>query len=116
MPAPLYRQLFNKGALNRGVKSYVNSHRKQLLGKYPDFASYNADRPDTKPFLQSILKIAKEEKIEYTDKQLDETMKLLTLQIHAITVQSLYGNEYFYHIIYPLNDALTTTLKTINRE
>ncbi len=113
---PLYRQIFNKGALNRGVKSYVNSHRRQMLRKYPDFATYNANRPDIKPVLDDILKIAKDEKIEFTDEQLTETMELLTLQIHALTAQSLYGNEYFYHIIYPLNDALTTTLKTINKE
>ena len=112
---PLYRQLFNKGAMNRGIKSYVNSHRKQMLRKYPTFASYNEARPDIKPILESILNIAKEEKIEYTDEQLSEIMDMLTLQIHANTAQSLYGNEYFYHIIYPLNDALTTTLKLIDK-
>lgn len=113
---PFYRQIFNKGALNRGVKSYVNSHRRQMLRANPDFASYDTDRPDIQPILKEILKIAKEEKIKYTDEQLNEIMDLLTLQIHALTAQSLYGNEYFYHIIYPLNDALTTTLKTINKE
>jgi len=111
----LYRQLFNKGALNRGVKSYVNSHRRQMLHKYPDFSSYNTSNPDIQPILDNILKIAKDEKIEYTDEQLNEIMDLLTLQIRALSVQSLYGNEYFYHIIYPLNDALTTTLKLINK-
>jgi len=110
---PLYRQLYNKGALSRGVKTYVNSHRRQMMRKYPDFAAYNAARPEIKPALDEILKIAKEEKIEYTDEQLEQTMELLTIQIHANTAQSLYGNEYFYHIIYPLNDALTTTLKLI---
>jgi len=112
----LYRQLYNKGALSRGVKSYVNSHRRQMLRRNPDFNSYKTDMPDIQPILDSILKIAKEEKIEYTDEQLNETMELLTMQIRANTAQSLYGNEYFYHIIYPLNDALSTALKLINKE
>lgn len=116
MITPLYRQLFNKGAINRGVKSYVNAHRRQLLRKYPDFESYKAGNPDINPILNDILKIAKDEKIEYTDEQLNEITEILALQIRALSVQSLYGNEYFYHIIYPLNDALSTALKIINKE
>jgi len=113
---PLYRQLVNKGALNRGVKSYVNSHRRQLLRKYPTFVSFNTTRPDIKPVLDEILKIANEEKVTYTNEQLEQIRELITLQIYAISAQSLYGNEFFYHIIYPLNDALSTAIKIINKE
>lgn len=111
---PLYRQLVNKGALSRGVKSYINSHRRQLLRERPTFASFNTERPDIRPILNEILKIADEEKVTYTDEQLNEIHDLLTLQIYALSAQSLYGNEYFYHIIYPLNDALSTAIKIIN--
>ena len=46
---------------------------------------------------------------------MDEIMNTLLLQSKAIVAQSLYGSEYYYHVITPLNDELQTAIRFMNK-
>lgn len=112
---PLYRKLVAKGVVNKVCRQYTDNNRDRLIRQFSDFEAYNAGFNDDAKIKENIIKETKNEKIEYTDGDMDEIMNTLLLQSKAIVAQSLYGSEYYYHVITPLNDELQTAIRFMNK-
>lgn len=103
---PLYRQLVARGVMNRSVRTYTDKNRKSLLRRFPTFDDYMAGFKDEAGIEQLIRKEAAKEEMEISEEEMNATRAVLMLQARALVAQSVYGTEYFYHVIAPLNDAL----------
>lgn len=103
----LYRQLAARGVINRATRTYTDLNRKRIQRRMHSYEDFARDWDDNDALERLIVDEARAEKIEYTDEELAATREVLLLQCRALVAQSIYGMPYYYHVVAPLNDALT---------
>ncbi|MCQ2343537.1 MAG: S41 family peptidase [Paludibacteraceae bacterium] len=108
---PLYRKLVAKGIITKSCRLYTDKNREKLIKQFADFEAFNVGFNDEDKIRKSIEDEAKKEKIEFSKKDIEEIANTILVQAKAIIAQSVYGPEYYYHVISPLNDELQKAIQ-----
>ncbi len=100
--------------INRAAIFEVDNSRKELLQKYPDVNSFNADYQVTAAMIPQLKKLASEEKIEWDEEQFASSRPLIFAQLKALMARDLYDSSAFFRIINKENDIFMEGLEIIS--
>ena len=110
-----FSKLIRKGVFNQFSLYYVNENRDNLEKKYSNFEKYKTSF-NTKNALQELIEFAKDEGINFNEKQYNESKKTIEVRLKANIAQDLYDYKKFYEIINELNITLQKSLEIINND
>ena len=110
-----FSKLIRKGVFNQFSLYYVNKNRDNLEKKYSNFEKYKMSF-NTKNALQELIEFAKDEGINFNEKQYNESKKTIEVRLKANIAQDLYDYKKFYEIINELNITLQKSLEIINND
>ena len=110
-----FSKLIRKGVFNQFSLYYVNKNRDNLEKKYSNFEKYKTSF-NTKNALQELIEFAKDEGINFNEKQYNESKKTIEVRLKANIAQDLYDYKKFYEIINELNITLQKSLEIINND
>lgn len=96
--SPMYRIISRKGTVNTFAFAFVDSKREVLMAKYPTFEKFKTDFDTEKEAMTEFWALAKEEGIEYVEKDYQTSKKLLTTLIKARIASNLWDFAKFYEI------------------
>ena len=108
-----FSKLIRKGIFNQFSLYYVNKNRNNLEKKYSNFEKYKSSFNIKNP-LQELIEFAKNEGIDFNEKQYNESKKTIEIRLKANIAQDLYDYKKFYEIINELNVTLQKSLEIIN--
>lgn len=121
---PTYRKALASGFFFKEVNRYIETHRAELKAEYPEFQSF---KETYTPDRQTISRIIAETDNNDPDSdsnasesdsnagksatdELARTENMLSLLFKASVAQSLYGMEYYYHVVAQINEPLNKVL------
>ena len=110
-----FSKLIRKGIFNQFSLYYVNKNRDILEKKYSNFEKYKTSF-NTKNPLQELIEFAKDEGIDFNEKQYNESKTTIEVRLKANIAQDLYDYKKFYEIINELNVTLQKSLEIINND
>mgnify|MGYP001326067659 FL=1 len=110
-----FSKLIRKGIFNQFSLYYVNKNRDNLEKKYSNFEKYKTSF-NTKNALQELIDFAKDEGIDFNEKQYNESKTTIEVRLKANIAQDLYDYKKFYEIINELNVTLQKSLEIINND
>ncbi len=110
-----FSKLIRKGIFNQFSLYYVNKNRNNLEKKYSNFEKYKTSF-NTKNALQELIEFAKDEGIDFNEKQYNESKTTIEVRLKANIAQDLYDYKKFYEIINELNVTLQKSLEIINND
>ena len=84
-----FSKLIRKGVFNQFSLYYVNKNRDNLEKKYSNFEKYKTSF-NTKNALQELIEFAKDEGINFNEKQYNESKKTIEVRLKANIAQDLY--------------------------
>ena len=111
-----HRKLVASGLVNRVAMNYLDRNREQMNAKYAKFKKYKKDFEVTEDILQDLLNLAKEEKIEFNEKQYNHSKPLIRLQVKALIARDLYDMTEYFQIINDNEPSFLKALEIINDE
>jgi len=101
--SPMYRIINRKGTVSTFAFSFVDKNREALKSKYPTFEKFKTDFDVEKEAMTGFWALAKEEGIEYIEKDYQTSKKLLTTLLKARIASNLWDFAKFYEI-YNINE------------
>lgn len=103
-----YLAAVNRGILSDFVSIYADNHRKDFERKYGTFSASQAEEKNNKTFnsfvskfevddkyFNEFLEYARQNKIEFTQEELDKSGKELRNYLKGLIVRNLYGLDYY---------------------
>ena len=111
-----HRNLMAKGVLNRFCVLYVDQHREELKRQYKHFEQYKEDFHVTDEMLGNLKVMGEKEKVEFDEKQFDQSKRLIQLQIKALIARDIWEDQCYYEIMNEENDALKKALEILSTE
>ena len=103
-----YLAAVNRGILSDFVSIYADNHRKDFERKYGAFSASQAEEKNNKTFssfvskfevddkyFNEFLEYARQNKIEFTQEELDKSGKELRNYLKGLIVRNLYGLDYY---------------------
>lgn len=112
----LHRQLIAKGIINRVAIQEVDNNRAQLLEQYKDADEFKKDFSISSELINKLEKAAKEEKIEWSGEDFDNSHELILTQIKALIARDLFDSSAFYKIINDKDNIFLKGLEVINSD
>ncbi|RNC66069.1 S41 family peptidase [Proteiniphilum sp. X52] len=110
----LHARLNGMNVIYKLAISEVDNHRRELLQKYPDANSFNANYQVTEAMIPRIKKLAAEEKIEWDEEEFVSSRPLIFAQLKALIARDLYDSSAFFRIINEQNDIFMEGLRIIS--
>lgn len=108
-----YRDLVRKGLLNRFILKYLDTNRKTLLAKYPDFKAFRKEFIPDDAMLQSLIDFCTANKLVFDKKQFETSKEHIRTQIKAYLARDLWENSDYYEIINTINPAFKQALEIL---
>jgi carboxyl-terminal processing protease len=91
-------KVISKGLLNRFAFDYIDSRRKQLLGRYKTANDFASSFP-IREAMQEFATFASAEGVPLNKQQFEQSYEWLSGQMLALLGRPLYGNDGFYAIL-----------------
>lgn len=110
----LYGEFIRKGAFNRFVNEFLDANRSNLLKKYSSFEDFNNQFDLSFEEFENFLQIAKEEKVEINDEELNSNHEFVKLQIKALIARNLYDNSVYYRVLSQMDNEIKEALELLN--
>ena len=111
-----HRKLMAKGIVLDNDLKFMDSHRKQLKAKYPQFSAYLEHFTVPQQLVDSIISDGKKQKIEPKDKaELDRTLVYLRAQLKALIARDIWDMSQYFQVMNQQSDIVTKALEVINR-
>lgn len=111
-----YRDMVRNGLLNRFVLKYLDTHRTQLLTKFPDFKTFrNGFTPDD-VMLRELTDFCSANKLEFNPLQFETSKEHIRTQIKAYLARDLWENSNYFEIINTLNPVFRQALEALVSE
>ena len=108
-----HKSLLRKGIINKETTSYIAKNRNSLIRAFKNFEDFKYYFTVPNSLLDKIKADSKEEKIDFNEKDFDDSKEKISLQIKAIIGQTLFGTKAYYDIMLQENDALQRALQYI---
>lgn len=113
---PLHRKLMAKNIIMDCDLKYMDSHRKEIKAKYPDFKDYLAKFQVPQQLVDSIFAIGKRQKIEPTDKaEQERTILYLKAQLKALIARDVWDMSEYFQVMNEQNRIVARALEIISR-
>ncbi|MCL1868045.1 MAG: S41 family peptidase [Paludibacter sp.] len=113
---PYYRSLAGRGIVNRAYITYLQENREYLKELYPDFQSFKNNFEVPQSMLESMLARANELKIEFNQKEYEQSLPLLKTQLKALIAGDLWTTNEFYQIMDSTNDSLQKAVEILQKK
>lgn len=111
-----HRNLVSRGLVNRVAMNYLDQHRDELSKKYKKINIYKEKFSVPESLLENLVSLAKENKIEFDEKEYNRSQPLIRLQIKALVARDLFDMTDYFYIINDVNNSYLEALKVINDE
>ncbi len=111
---PAYRKLVAKGTLTQFALRYVDTHRAQLNKTYGNEDNFVARFETSEEMLDSLLSMAKTDKVEIEEKDFNESRPILRWMVKSLIANNLYGVNTYFRITNEHNDIYRRALDIIN--
>lgn len=111
-----FRKVIAGGIFNKVITDYTDQNRRMLTQKYPTFSQFYNEFEVPENTINAIHRRAEEGKIIATEKERLDCERIMRLQAKAVIAQSIFGTDYYYHIICSENDALTCAIKELSNK
>jgi len=108
-----YRHLIGRGIFNRFVLQYVDENRKDLLNKYADFKSFNADYTSPENALDKLISFATAAGLEFNKEDWSISQKHISLLFKSYMARDLWGIEYFFEAYNPVDDVFIKAVEIL---
>lgn len=109
-----YRDAVAKGALNKYVISYVDSHRKELRKKYKTDSDFVANFEVTGEMLRQLYDIASKEGVEFNEEQAKLSEPLFKMNVKGLIGRDVYDNSTYYKVFNTYDPIFKEALRIIN--
>ena len=113
----MYRAISRHSLIVNGVSRYMDTERKNLKAKYPEFKDFykNYEIPET--FIQDILTRAKDKKITPKDDQeLADTRDQLKFMLRALVAYDLWERNEYLYIVNERDDVVQRALQFLKTQ
>ncbi len=98
------------------VLDYVDTHRAELINKYPDFESYNKKFEITEENIQEVVAKGEEEGIEKDEESLAFTLDNIKRELKALIARDVYSRNDMYKVLNSDDDAIKMALEVIENQ
>lgn len=102
---PLFRNIANRGIINKIAYSEVDNHRDEILGKYSGKEDFFNNFRVSEELFDKVKATIKEEKIEYKEEDFDKIRGLISLQLKALLGRDIYDMETLVRILNEDSDS-----------
>jgi carboxyl-terminal processing protease len=107
-------ELSRKGAINQFVVKYIDTERKNILTRYPNFDSFkNGYEKMEEEFIKLFLEFCEKEKIKFDEKGYNLSKPIILLQLKALLARNIYTNDAFFEIYNTLNQSYNKAIDVI---
>jgi carboxyl-terminal processing protease len=95
-----HRELAAKGVIIQQTLRYVDSHRKQLKKRYPDFQEFKQQFQVPQELLDAVFQEGAQQKVTpRNDEEREKTLPVLSLQLKALIARDLWDMSEYYSIM-----------------
>lgn len=98
-----YREVTARSCVLQASLKYVDTHRRELQRKYRDFVDFKNKFAVEQDILELVLKNAEECGIEFNQKQYEESLPIITVQLKALIARNLWAMSEYYSIVTALD-------------
>lgn len=112
----LYREMSAKSCIINTSLKYIDKHRKKLHKDYSDFNAFNSGFEVPQELIDLLLENTKKAKIEYTDRDLTETMPIVKVQLKALIARDIWDMSEYYQTANTLNNIYEKGVATIKEK
>lgn len=102
---PLFRNIANRGIINKIAYSEVDNHRDEILKKYSDKKDFFTNFHVSEDLFDKVKNTIKEEKIEFSEADFNKTKGLIGLQLKALLGRDIYDMETLVRILNEDSDS-----------
>lgn len=108
-----HRNLVAKGVVIKATTGYIEKHRKELNDKYKKFETFNDKFEIDDNFLADIRALADKEKIEFDEKQYNQSLPLIKTQLKALIARDLWDMNEYFQVMNSTNNSVQQALKIL---
>lgn len=108
-----HRNLVAKGVVIKATTGYIEKHRKELNDKYKKFETFNDKFEIDDNFLADIRALADKEKIEFDEKQCNQSLPLIKTQLKALIARDLWDMNEYFQVMNSTNNSVQQALKIL---
>lgn len=110
----LHRNLIGRGIVNKLAIVEVDKNRAILLKSYSNVEKFKSDYQIPESMITRMKKMAKEEKMEWDDKQFQKSEQFLKIQLKALIARDLFDSSAYFVVINDENDLFREGLRIIS--
>lgn len=100
-----YRRLLELGIFNRFVLQYVDQHRDEILGSFPEFRQFLKGYEPGKEPLDELIAYASDQDLPFVQEQWDRSKNDIALRFKGYLARDLYGTERYYEVVNTGNEV-----------
>lgn len=111
-----FRELRAKNVINQYVVDYVETHRKELTGRYPDEEKFLSGFEVTPAMLAEFVAMGIKLGVDYDKEQMDECRPFVVGNIKGLIGRDLFTPSTYYRVMNPVSPIYKEALRLINDE
>ncbi|MCM1037243.1 MAG: S41 family peptidase [Bacteroides sp.] len=111
--SPYYRDLMAKGVMIKYTLGYIDSHRKELLRKYPTEEAFAAGYTPTEDVISGLHAAGEEQGVPLDSAQWERSRELIEAVLKGLMLRDLYENGIYVRATNPLSSDYRTALDLI---
>lgn len=111
-----YVDLLSKGVFNDFVLEYMDSERKELVKKYPDYDRFNESFLIDENFLNNFIDFAKTKDIYPAERELELSGELISYQIKALVARNLFEFKSYFQVMTQIDDGFQKAIQVLVNE
>ena len=111
--SPYYRDLMAKGVMIKYTLGYIDSHRKELLRKYPTEEAFAAGYTPAEDVIAGLHAAGDEQGVPLDSAQWERSRELIEAVLKGLMLRDLYENGIYVRATNPLSSDYRTALDLI---
>lgn len=109
-------QLLAKGIIHKVYLQEADTHRSDILAKYPTINDYKQGYTVSDEILKRLREMAEEEKVEFKQDEYDASKPVIALQLKALIAQNVYHSADYYKIMNDQNPIFNKAIEIISSD
>ncbi|MCC7050534.1 MAG: peptidase S41, partial [Bacteroidia bacterium] len=107
-------ELSRKGTINMFVVKLLDTERKNLTQRFPNFETYKKEYPKyEEELIKKLLDYCEKEKITFDEKGYNQSKQIILTQLSALLARNLFNNDAFFELYNPINPLYNKAVETI---
>jgi len=109
-----FSKIVRKGTLNTFSLSYVDENRGELLGTYPDVATFKASFEVDNKLDRELIQYAKKDGIEDDEDEFEKANILIDARLKALIARGLWGTSAYYEVYNEIDPVDSSYVKALS--